>query len=281
MVKAMPLAARASTAAGPGSGTRIRSAGRTLRLLEILGAADEPLPLSELSRRMNVAPPTLHHVLSTLLQDGYVHQDRSSRRYRVGLRLVRLAADVLRRTDLTREAIPVMRRFVEATGEHVTLAVLDDGTVAPLHTEESPEAPRLFVRFGRRAPLHSTALGKVLLAWRPEREVARLLGTGPLPKLTPRTITGRRRLLRELARVRRAGVAVDDQETLLGARCLAVPVRNHRDEVVAALSTSGPASLWTPARTARLRALLRAAGDEISHRLGYGRAASLETKEVS
>lgn len=247
---------------------RIRSAQRTLQLLEILGSG-EALALSEIAGRMKASPATIHHVLSTLLQDGYAQQDIPSRRYRAGLRLVRLAAEVLRQADLTREAIPVMRRFAETTGEHITLATLDGGAVAPLHAEESPEAPRLFVHFGRRAPLHSTALGKVLLAWRPEREVLALLGAEPLTRFTARTITTHRGFLRELARVRRRGMALDDEETLTGARCLAVPVWNHRAEVVAALSTSGPAAAWTPTRMARLQTLLRSAGRQISRQLGY------------
>lgn len=261
--------------------TRIRSAERTLQLLEILLDGGEPLPLSEISRRMKAAPATVHHLLATLRAQGYLQQDRPSRRYRIGLRMVRMAAEVLRQADLTREAVPVMRRFTEATGEHITLAALDGAALAPLHTEEAPDAPRLFVRFGRRAPLHGTALGKALLAWRPEGEVLGVLGPEPLPRFTPRTITTHRQFLRELARVRRDGVAVDDGEMVTGARCLAVPVRNHRGEVVAALSTSGAETTWTPARTGRLRTMLLAAGADVSQQLGYGRTASRETEEVS
>lgn len=260
---------------------RIRSAERTLELIEVLVRSGEPLALSELSRKMKVSPATSHHLLSTLKERGYVQQDLPSRRYRVGMHMVQLAAGVLRQAELTREAIPVMRRFAEATGEHITLATLDGDAVSPLHTEESPEAPRLFVHFGRRAPLHSTALGKVLLAWRAEREVLAILGPQPLAKFTPRTIATHRRFLRELARVRREGVAVDNGEMLMGARCLAVPVRNHRGEVVAALSTSGPVSAWTPTRMPRLRTLLQSAGEALSQQLGYERRASSQTREVS
>ncbi len=260
---------------------RIRSAERALELMEVLARSADPLALSEISRRMEVSPGTGHHLLATLTRRGYVQQDSLSRRYRVGMRMVQLAATVLAQADLTREAIPIMRRFVEASGEGITLAVLDGDAVAALHTEEAPEAPRLFVHFGRRAPLHGTALGKVLLAWRPEAEVLAILGRRPLAKLTPRTITTHRRFLRELARVRREAVALDDEEALTGARCLAVPVRNHRGEVVAALSTSGPAGAWTPARTARLRALLQQAGQALSEHLGYGRNEPREGREVS
>lgn len=260
---------------------RIRSAERTLELIEILATAAQPLALSEISQKLDLSPATAHHFLSTLLQRAYVQQDLPSRRYRLGIRMVQLAAGVLRQAELTREAIPVMRRFVEATGEHITLAVLDGATVSPLHTEESPEAPRLFVHFGRRAPLHSTALGKVLLAWRSEREGVSILGPEPLAKFTSRTITTHRRFFRELARVRRDGAAVDNGEMLVGARCLAVPVRNHRGEVIAALSTSGPVAAWTSTRMARIRTLLLAAGEMLSHQLGHERRESHQNKEVS
>lgn len=260
---------------------RIRSAERAFDLIETLVESGAPMSLSEVSRAMGTSPATSHHLLSTLMQPGYVQQDPPSRRYRVGLRMVQLAAQVMAQTDLTREAIPVMRAFAEATGEHVTLAVLDGDAVSPLHKEELTAAPRLFVHFGRRAPLHCTALGKVLLAWHSERAVLAVLGRRPLERLTPRTITSHRRFLRELARVRREGVALDDEETLVGARCLAAPVRNHHGEVVAALSTSGPVNAWPPGRMARLRALLVGASATLSERLGYKPTASRERREVS
>lgn len=260
---------------------RIRSAERALELIEVLVGSGEPLALSEISRKMKVAPATSHHLLSTLMHLGYVQQDLPARRYRLGMGMVHLAARVLKQAELMREAIPVMRHFAEATGERITLATLSGDAVSPLHTEDAPEAPRLFVHFGRRAPLHSTALGKVLLAWRAEGDVLRALGSEPLTKFTLRTITTHRRFLRELARVRRERIAVDNEETLLGARCLAVPVRNHRGEVIAALSASGPVGAWTPTRMARLRALLQAAGEMLSQQLGYGRRPSREKREVS
>ncbi len=246
-----------------------RALGKGLLVLELVADAEGAQSLSALAAQSGLPLSTVHRLLATLTQQGFVEQDAQTRRYRLGARMLTLAAGVLRRADLTREAPPVMQEFVRETGDAVSLAALQDGRVVLLDKAQGPDAPRLFLHIGRQAPLHSTALGKALAAGLPDREVVEILKRQGMARLTPRTITTPRRFLLHLEEVRRHGYALDDEETVVGARCLAVPVRNHRGQVVGALSTSGPTSTWSEERMAvALRALQRAAA-RLSERLGY------------
>lgn len=246
-----------------------RALGKGLLVLELVADAEGAQSLSALAAQSGLPLSTVHRLLATLTQQGFVEQDAQTRRYRPGARMLTLAAGVLRRADLTREAPPVMQEFVRETGDAVSLAALQDGRVVLLDKAQGPDAPRLFLHIGREAPLHSTALGKALAAGLPDREVLEILKRRGMARLTPRTITTPRRFLLHLEEVRRHGYALDDEETVVGARCLAVPVRNHRGQVVGALSTSGPTSTWREERMAvALRALQRAAA-RLSARLGY------------
>ncbi|MDQ7827989.1 MAG: IclR family transcriptional regulator [Armatimonadota bacterium] len=246
-----------------------RALEKGVRLLLLLASRDGPQPLSALALRGGLPPSTAHRLLATLVRLGVVEQEPETRRYRIGPRTVAFAADVLQQTDLTREAAPVLHAYVRETGEAISLATLQEGEVVLLEQVRGVDAPRLFLHIGRRAPLHSTALGKVLAAGLPDEEVRRLLGQRGMARLTPRTITSPRRFLEHLAEVRHLGYALDDEETVQGARCLAVPVRDHRGRVVAALSSSGSTGAWSAGHMAAVREALVRAGSRLSARLGY------------
>ncbi len=240
-----------------------------LALLNRLAVAPEPQRLSALARGTRLPPSTVHRLLAALVAGGYVERDAESGRYRLGPQAVAFSATILQNLDLTREAPPVLREFTRRTGESITLAMLDDWEVVSLCRCAVDGRPGLFVHLGHRAPAHSTALGKVLLAALPDAAVLRVLKRRGMPALTPRTITSLERFLEHLCLVRTRGYAVDDEETVPGARCLAVPVRNHHGETVAALSASGSVIVWTRGRMRAVRAALAEAGRALSLRLGY------------
>ncbi len=247
-----------------------------LLLLDLLARAEVPPSLSALAHASGLPPSTTHRLLSVLTQRGFVHQDPKTRHYRPGTRAVFLSARVLQQLDLTREAPAILQRFVEATGEGITLAVLEDGELVPLCKAEAPASPRLFLHIGRRAPVHCTALGKVLLAAMPPSEAQKILVRRGTPRMTPQTIVSPKKLLGHLSAVRHQGYAVDDEETVVGGRCLAAPVRNYLGEVVAAVSTSGPVHTWTHVRMAYLREALLESAQLLSERLGYQTAVPAE-----
>jgi IclR family acetate operon transcriptional repressor len=160
-----------------------------------------------------------------------------------------------------------MRQLLEMFGETVNLGVLRDGEVFYLEILESAHSFRMAAAPGTRSPVHSTALGKAIAAFLPPSEVDALIRAKGLAALTPRTITTRAALKRELTRIRARGYSEDNAETELEASCVGAPILGARGDVVGAISLSGPASRMRPIKRAAGQALL-AACQAISRALG-------------
>ena len=240
----------------------VQSVHRALLLLELLTRAGGRLPVSELSARSGLSLGTTHRLLATLAARGYVRQE-ADRRYALGTALLPLGDAATRL--LSSWAKPFLTELADECGETVNLAVLDDDHVTYVAQAPGRHRMRMFTEVGRRVLPHSTAVGKVLLAWHGEDRLRRVVARLGLPERTPRTLTTFPALSAELARVRDRGWAVDDEEEELGVRCLAVPVRPGPD-AVAALSVSAPASRLDPDRPEVIAALRRAA-DGLAGRL--------------
>jgi IclR family acetate operon transcriptional repressor len=217
----------------PASGG-VQSVERALDLLEVLAAG--PQGMSEVAVAAGLPDATAHRLLRTLVARGYVRQG-PDRRYALGTRLLGLG-DGARRAAVT-AAGPFLAHLVEVSGETANLAVLEGDHVVYVAQVPSAHRLRMFAEVGRRVSVHSTAVGKVLLAGLPDADVEALVARTGLAGRTARTLTTPDRLLAELATVRRQGWAVDDEEEELGVRCLAVPVADGR-RTVAAMSVSGP-----------------------------------------
>lgn len=248
----------------------VQSLERAFDLLEVLADAGGVLGLSDLAARSGLPLPTIHRLVRTLVPLGYLRQD-ASRRYTLGPRLIRLGETAGRL--LGSWARPYLAELMESTGETANLAVLESGEVVYVGQVPSRHSMRMFTEVGRRVQPHCTAVGKALLAQLPEDQAARALGTGPLTAHTAHTVTEPAELLRQFARIRDQGYAVDDQEQELGVRCIAVVVPGA--PTATALSVSGP--------EARIRAVdekdLVATAQEIAARLGQALSSGADVAE--
>lgn len=153
--------------------------------------------------------------------------------------------------------------------ETVHLGVLEDGEVLYLAKEESSQTIRMISYVGRRAPLHCTSLGKMLLAYLSTEERNRILGEKVLPRLTKNTLTDKKELEKELDKVREQGFALDREENEKDVRCVAAPIRNYQGEVIAALSISSPIFRIDKDAQNNLKEALIEVSEKISMRLGY------------
>jgi IclR family acetate operon transcriptional repressor len=259
----------------------VQSLQRALSLLEALADARGEIGVAELSRRVGLHVSTTHRLLATLIPPGYVRQNPDSGGYGLGHKTFQLAEAYIGQIDLRQAIRPILERLSQATGETANLVIRDGREALYLDKVESPRSLRIFSRIGRRAPLHCTAVGKVLLASSPQAGVEALLGEPPFERLTRRTITLGGQLRRELAGVRAQGFAVDREECEEGACCLAAPVRNVTGETVAAVGISGPAVRMTPRRIQELIPVIVHAGREMSERLGFQAQAPTDTPAVS
>lgn len=238
----------------------VQSLDRALDLLEELARSDRALGVGELGQLTGLPQGTVHRLLQTLQSRGYVRRAHS-RKYTLGTGCLRLG-DAAQRT-LVRTARPYLAELVRLSGETANLAVLEGDDVVYVGQVSSPHTLRMFAEVGRHVRPHSTAVGKVLLAWLPrDRAVALLKRTG-LPALTPATITVLDDFLAELDRVRERGWAADEEEQETGIRCVAVPVVGAGRRVVAALSVSGPADRFAGARSEGLVEAMQRTGREL------------------
>ncbi|BCV22801.1 IclR family transcriptional regulator [Moorella sp. Hama-1] len=247
----------------------VQSLEKGLKVLEALATAGEGVGLSELSRRLGLNKSTVYRLLTTLKAYGYVEQEAATERYTLGLKVLDLSSSLLDRLDVRAVAHPYLKELAAASQEVAHMVIRDNGEAVYVDKVEGNRTIRMYSQIGRRVALHSTAVGKAMLAFLPPEEVAKIIAGKGLPRFTPRTITTMAALEAELARVRESGYAIDDSENEEGIRCVGVPIFDHRGRVVAALSISGPTLHVTPERVPELGRLVRQAGREISRHLGY------------
>jgi DNA-binding IclR family transcriptional regulator len=204
-----------------GSFQPVKSADRTLDVLEALAEARSPQGLGQLARQLGIPKSSLHGILRTLAQRGWVQTDADGTRFQLGLRALRVGTSYVDKDDTVSRAQPVLDWLSEELGEAVHLGRLDGRDVVYLAKRESIHPLRLYSAIGRRLPAHATALGKALLATCSDTELKELLPEQLAP-LTRNTITDRTALLQDLDQCRRHGYATDHEENSEGIRCFAV-----------------------------------------------------------
>ena len=230
-----------------------------LQVLMTLGA-DGPLSMADVQRRTGLNKTMTFRLLRALAEKGFVEQDPTSRVWSLGLGLLELGSRVTARQDLVAVSQPLLGQLRERFAETVNLGVWRDDRIVYLAIAEGGYGLRMAAQLGASDPLHSTALGKAILAFMDERERDRILATAPLARRTRNTITDQPSLAAELATTRARGYAIDDQENEIGARCVAAPILDGQGRPIAAISISGPAARIDGDRTETLaRALIEAA----------------------
>lgn len=218
----------------------IEVVGRALDVLEVfVHAQKSQLTLKEIATRLEQNTNTVFRLLYTLAEHGYIVKT-STKKYELGSKLLDLSNAKLRHTDLVAISGWHMEALREQFRETVNLGILTDGQIRYVDVRESLERFRLAEVVGGTDPLHCTALGKAHLAWMPFEEARRLVRVAGLPRFTPHTIVSMTELRAELERTRARGYALDREESMLGAFCVAVPILNEDHRPVAAMSIAGP-----------------------------------------
>jgi IclR family transcriptional regulator, acetate operon repressor len=247
----------------PQSNGGVQSLARAFTILEVMADAGGEIGLSQLATQAQLPPATIHRLVRTLVDLGYVRQE-PSRHYSLGPRLMRLVDTSTKRLETL--AHPYMSDVVDALGESVNLAVLDgEEIVYVAQVQPSRNFMRMFTEVGLRTKPHSTAVGKAILATRPEDEVRELLKRTGMPRRTEHTLTTPKLLFADLERVRERGYALDDGEQELGVRCVGLAVPGAPRPL--AISMSGPLTRMSDDVIAKAAPILRKAADNISAEL--------------
>lgn len=254
----------------PSGAYTVKSLVKALRILKYLAAGDQSgYTLTQLSRGVRLHVSTVHRLLANLAREEFVEQEGATGAYRLSFGVLRMGLKVLRRLDFRRVAEPLLRELNQETQETVQLAILRGHRVVPIEKIGSPQPVGLDAPLGGLLPLHSTGVGKAILAYQGDAFLRRLRASSGLERYTPNTITALPPLRKELARVRNEGYAVDNEETVEGLRCVAAPVFDHTGKVIASFSVAGPATRLTPSRLAAIARRVRETSRQISYRLGY------------
>jgi len=233
---------------------------RLISLLETIAGTDRSLSLQSLAEETGWPKPTLHRMLQQLESAGLLQREADGRQYGTGVRLRRLAENVLLNDTLHGARHRVLRQLVEEVGESCNLTALAGSEVVYLDRVETPAPLRFYLHPGSRVPVHCSASGKVLLAQMTPAQRHRLLAHAPLQRYTAHTITELDHFEAEMKRVRRDGYAFDDEEFLPGLLCVAVRVPAASGRSNLCVAVQAPVLRLTPDKAMQLLpALQRAA----------------------
>lgn len=241
---------------------------RALALLDVLVAEPRGLGLTAAASRAGLNKATAFRLLGALQRAQLVVQESSTGQYRPGLKLVRMAEQVLASLDWRTVAHPSVERLAREIGHGVLAGMLEGGEVIYLDHVEGSDALRVHRQIGGRRSVHVSSIGKAILAYLPPAEAAAIVAACRFERRTEQTIVDRAGFLAHLEEVRRRGWALVRDEDVLGASSVAAPVFDHAGRVVGAIGFTGPSFALRGAMLDRGVLLLLQACRAISAELG-------------
>ena len=253
---------------------QIEPVSSVMKVFAILNALAEKKAsgVTELSQKVMTSKSTVYRFLQTMKMLGVVSQEGDDDRYSLTLKLFETGAKALEHVDLVSLTEPHMTRIGELTKEALHLGIRDHDSIMYIYKVDAQYNLRMQSRIGGRNPLYSTAIGKVLLAERPEsyiREIFKDIEFVPSTAKTHRSIDS---LLAELEEVKKQGYGMDNEEQEEGLRCIAAPIYDRLGNVVAGLSLSFPTLRYTEEKFETYTSLLKEAAAQVSEKLGYVKA---------
>jgi len=219
---------------------KIKLLEKALKILELFDEKGKELSATEINQALGLNKSTVFRILSMLDEADYLERSPSSLKYRLGFKIYHLGSFVEANAEYQKMARPFLEDLVKKCDETVHLVVLHHGEALYLDKIEGNKSVRVVSRTGMKLPAHCSGVGKVLLASLPEATVRTIIKERGLRRFTGNTITHKKTLMTELAKIRGQGFAVENEEIEAGLKCVAAPVTGPDGEVVAAISISGP-----------------------------------------
>lgn len=253
--------------------TKMNTIGKAVAIFESINAANKSLSIKELAETLNFNKSSIHHHLKTLTQLGYLQQNKETKKYDIGLGLVRIGQSYLQRLDVRERGHYYIEQLSRKISETVHMLILDNNEVVyidKVDVNHQPGALKCTSFIGLRTDIYSTAAGKTHISHLEKGALNIILDTLEMKKITPHTIDNRVQLEEELIRTKERGYALDLEEHHLGLQCIAVPVMNMHSQCVAAISVSS--SVSTISREdleGEILSALRETGKQISAAMGY------------
>lgn len=230
---------------------------------------DEPEKgITEIARDLSLSKSTVHRIMTTLAEEGFVRRDETTHRYRLGLSVLSLGGIIMSNLEIHREGQHLLEAFVNRFDETVHLAVLDDYSTVYVSKLECKHPVKILTHLGRKNPLHCTSSGKAILAFQKEGVIEEVIRRG-LTKFSPHTLTDPDAFKAHLQEIRKTGIATSCGELREHVYSVAVPIRDYTRHVIGAATVVGPSERFTPTKMKAFANTLETMGREISSRLGY------------
>lgn len=249
----------------------IKSIEKSLKILEVLSQNKRFYGVTEIADILNFDKSVVFKMLKTFENHGYVEQEKNTKKYGLGLKILELSNKLLQRINVIEIARPALMKIREFTGETVHLATLNKEKVIYLDQLKSNEVISVNTQVGNFEPIYCTAAGKSILAFLDINNINYYLdifSKEGFTKFTKNTITSKDELSKELKRIRKEGFAIDNEELHYGVKCLAVPIKNQKKEVIASLGISGPVARLDDNKILVFSKYLMKEAKEVSRKLG-------------
>lgn len=248
----------------------IQSVDRALSILDLFDEYDKELRLTEINERMGLHKSTVHSLLKTLQMHHYIEQNPENGKYCLGMKLFERGHYVIQSMDLRNVAKEHLVELSKETNKTVHLVILDGKEGIYIDKVESSNATVLYSKIGRRVPIHSSGVGKALVAFKTSEELEKILDGYDYIQQTQNTLTDKGSFLTELETIRERGYATDNEENEPGVYCVAMPVRDYTGQVIAAISSSTAVSQVTNHVVEKSVENLKRTAAQISKKMGYG-----------
>ena len=248
----------------------VQSILKAFDLLELLSKYENGLSVTDISNKLKWNKTTAHRIANTLLVRGYIIQNEETLKYKMSFKILSLGSRLLNETKIPEIAVPFLKNLLSKINETIHLVLLDGLGVAYIDKLEPKDMPyRMNTYIGKRNPLYSTAVGKIMLAYNYKDNLEEIWAGFDLKPYTENTIISIDKMKEELDIILKNGYSYDNEEQELDIICIAVPIFNNSGTVNYALSVSVPKNRFTPEKEALiLESLLETAGN-ISKNLGY------------
>jgi len=259
---------------------RVQVLERSFRILDAMAGAPQELSPAELAAHLRLHKSTIHRLLVVLEGQRFIRKTIDGR-YGLGMKLIELGNRAVEQLDLGEHALPFLQRLVDETGETAHICVLSGSEMVSIANVPGSWTLRMPSTVGRRTQTYCTAVGKALIAFLPAHRLNALIEGLQFKRHTRHTFVSSSALKAELERVRRRGVAVDNEEVEEGLRCIAAPIRDYTGNVVASLGVAGPIFRIQKSKVAAYARAVIAAADNLSTDLGYVKPQPKGRQQVS
>lgn len=247
-----------------------QSVEKTLQIIEIMAESREPLRLQDIALKVEMPASTVLRLINTLVLSGYANQDSVTLRYSLSLKFMLIGGLVSSQISIRDLAHPYLIELSKKCKESVCLAIEQDMEVVYLDVIDGPDGIlKITQRIGKVAPLHSTAVGKIMMLNYDSKQLNQLIALKGLQELTPNTISNKESIIKELEKIKTQGYALDDEECELGARCISAGIRDYTGKYIAGISVSGPTTRMSMEYIDIIKPIVMDTAKKISELLAY------------